>query len=668
MDIRELTPARAYQQMATIRRFEERVLELSQEGLVAGSVHLCFGQEAIPVGAVAGLRPEDRVLATYRGHGWALACGSDHTALLGEIAQRAGGTNGGRAGSPLLSDPEIGFLGENSIVGAGVPIADGVALAGRVQNTGRVVVTSVGDGAMNQGATTEGMIFAAAQRLPVIFICENNGWSEMTPIASMMRGEHLADRGTGLHIESHVVDGGDPFAVRDAVAAAAAVCRAGNGPVLLECTTVRLKGHYNKDIEHYRPKEDIAAAATGDPIARLLERCLDDGTLTEDGVDAIDDEVVALIDRATEGARAMPEPDPATVLDHLYAPPVKLAAGTAAQATSEVTYQRALNQALRDELDRRPELLVYGEDVGVAGGIFGVTRGLQKTYGQHRVFDTPISEAAILGSAVGAGLEGVPVVVEIMWADFLLVALDQIVNQAANVRYINRSKVHAPLTVRMQQGVTPGSCAQHSQSIEAILAHIPGIKVGLPATPQDAYDMVRAAINDPDPTVVIEHRSLYQQTGPVQSGALTQRAEGARRWHEGRDLTIITWGAMLADVRAAADELDAEGIGACVLDLRWLRPLDEEAIAAAVTDGGGRVLVVHEATTSGGFGAEVAARITERHFEGLVRPVRRLGTPDVRMPSAPVLQRAVLPDREAIITAARELVGARAAAPVAAGA
>lgn len=649
----ELTVVEAYRRMALIRRFEERVLDLSREGLVAGSVHPCLGQEAIPVGATAALQPPDRVLATYRGHGWALACGTDPTALLAEIAHKAGGLNGGRAGSALLSDPDAGFLGETSIVGAGVPIAGGVALAGVVQGRNQVVLVSIGDGAMNQGATTEGMVFAAAKNLPVIFVCENNGWSEMTAISAMIRGSDLAQRGTALGIESYVVDGCDPFAVRDAVARAAQTCRAGDGPVFLECKTVRLRGHYNKDIEHYRSEDDIAAAAAGDPLVRLLRAHLGGG-IDEDTVDEIDEEVGALLDTITTSVRDMRAPDPATVLDHLYAEPVTPAAPFPQQPAREMTYQRAVNQALKEELEGRPELLLYGEDVGSAGGVFGVSRGLQKQFGPRRVFDTPISESAILGSAVGAGLEGVPAVVEIMWADFVFVALDQIINQAANVRYINRSKRHAPVTIRMQQGVTPGSCAQHSQSIEALLAHVPGIKVGLPATPQDAYDMVRAAIADPDPTVIIEHRSLYQETGDV-AGGRVQRAEGARVRRTGADVAILTWGAVLREVLAAAERLESEGIEATVVDLRWLRPLDDVAIANAVTATSGRVLIVHEAATAGGFGAEVAARIGENQFGSLSTPVRRLGTPDVRMPAAPVLQQALLPSAGRIAAAAREV-------------
>jgi 2-oxoisovalerate dehydrogenase E1 component len=658
----ELTVAEAYKRIAMIRRFEERVLALSREGVVAGSVHLCLGQEAIPVGALAALQPRDRILATYRGHGWALACGSDPAAVMAEIAHRQPGINGGRAGSALLSDPDVGFLGENSIVGAGVPIADGVALASLVHGSRRVVLVSIGDGAMNQGAATEGMVFAAARNLPVIFVCENNGWSEMTPIASINRRADLAERGTALGIESHVVDGTDPFTVRDAVADAAAKCRAGNGPVLLECKTVRLSGHYTKDIEHYRPKDDIAAAAAADPLTRLQKGDCGGQQLDDADRHRIDQHLTKLIDEITAAVREMPPPSPMSALEHLYASPSPTPASPQ-NAPAELTYQRAVNLALKDELEARPDLLVYGEDVGQAGGIFGVTRSLQKQFGNSRVFDTPISEAAILGSAVGAGLEGVPSVVEIMWADFMLVALDQIINQAANIRYINRSKLSTPLTVRTQQGVTPGSCAQHSQSLEALLAHIPGIKVGLAATPQDAYDMLRAAIADPDPTVLIEHRALYQTTGSVSTGGQIQRAEGARKHRDGRDLAIITWGASLGDVIAAADELAEEQIHATVLDLRWLRPLDDAAIARVTADASGRILIVHEACTTGGFGAEVAARIYERHFGTILDPIRRLGATDVRIPSAPTLQQAVLPSKSAITDTARELAQKRAADP-----
>jgi 2-oxoisovalerate dehydrogenase E1 component len=320
----------------------------------------------------------------------------------------------------------------------------------------------------------------------------------------------------------------------------------------------------------------------------------------------------------------------------------------------ELSYVKAVNEALRRELSSRPEVVVYGEDVGYAGGIFGATKGLQEEFGEARVFDTPIAEAAILGSAVGAALEGLRPVVEIMWGDFLLVALDQLVNQAANVRYVSEGRHAAPLVVRTQQGATPGSCAQHSQSLEALLAHIPGLRVGVPSTPQDAYSMLRAAVADDDPVVLFESRALYQTQQVVNLGGQREAVGGARVRHEGADVTIISWGRMATRSVEAASLLAEQGIGATVLDLRWLSPLDEQTIGQAASHTK-RVLIVHEANVTGGFGAEVAAHVSERFFNQLAAPVRRVGVPNSRIPAAPALQSALLPSAETIAAAAVEL-------------
>lgn len=645
----ELTAQEAFCRMAFIRAFEQTAQNWSRDGLIAGSIHLCFGQEAIPVGAAAALRPHDRVIATYRGHGWALALGADPTATFAEVAQKAGGLNGGRAGSPLLSDPTHGFMGETSIVGAGSTIATGIALSQKRLGTDGVAVAVFGDGAMNQGATNEALAFAVAHRLPVIFVCENNEWSEMTPTASMVRGE-LVDRARAFGMRAEVVDGCDPLAVERAVADAAGTARAGGGPVFLECRTVRLSGHYNRDIQHYRPQEDLDSARLREPLARMRR----EGRVPAEAADAALADADARMAAIAEAVSRMPDPDPTTALDHLSAS--EPAADWGLAKSTDMNLQRALNSALNDELDSRPEMVVYGEDVGVAGGIFGVSRSLQKRFGPDRVFDTPIAENAILGSALGAALTGLRPVVEIMWADFAYVALDQIVNQASNVRYINQGLLAAPLVVRMQQGVTDGACAQHAQSIEAVLSHVPGIKVGLVATPQDGYRMLRAAIADPDPVVIIEHRGLYQVTGQVTTGGPGEAVGGARLHREGTHAAIITWGATLPTALEAADALSADGIDVAVLDLRWLRPLDDAAIAEVVARAAGRVLVLHEDVKTGGFGAEIAARITEQHFAVLTAPVARLATPDVRIPAAPALQHALVPDAAAVSAAVQRLI------------
>ena len=637
----------AYVRMATIRQFEATATELTKgaEPAIAGSIHPCAGQEAIPVGALNALEPGDRVVATYRGHGWALECGIRPDEAMAEMCQRQTGINGGRAGSLMMSAPKRGFIGENSVVGAGGPIACGVALAAKVRGERKVVAVSFGDGATSQGGLHEAFVTAATLKLPVIFVCENNEWAEMTPTSHVILGG-IASRAASYGMFSEEVDGGDVEAVRAAVARAARRARDGEGPTLLECHTVRLWGHYNKDIEHYRPKANRLSALARDPIARLKAGLIERG-LTQSDIDGMDEAAAAVIADAAARAIAAPAPAIASVGDNLFATAAEGARATAAPETTNLTYAQAINRALHDAMAADDRVVLFGEDVALPGGVFGLSRGLLKAFGDRRVFDTPIAETAILGTAVGAAIEGLRPVAEIMFGDFMFVALDQIVNQAANVRYVSNGLASAPLVVRTQQGVTPGSCAQHAQCIEAHLANVPGIKVGLPITPNDAYAMLRAAIADPDPCIIIEARSAFGLKGDVTTGGDLETAEGARLVRDGSDVGIITWGTSLIEAEIAAGRLAARGISAALLDLRWLSPIDDAAIGNLVRRTG-RIIVVHEASQTGGFGAEIAARIHERHHDLLDGPVIRLGGRDVRMPAAPVLQREVIPTAERI--------------------
>lgn len=321
----------------------------------------------------------------------------------------------------------------------------------------------------------------------------------------------------------------------------------------------------------------------------------------------------------------------------------------------QLTFGKAVNAALRRALAEMPDAILYGEDVAKPGGVFGVTKNLQSEFGEARVFDTPISETAMLGAAVGAAMSGLRPIVEIMWIDFSLVAMDQIVNQAANVRYVSAGRLTAPLTIRTQQGATPGSCAQHSQNLEAMFAHVPGLRVGVAATAQDAYSMLLAAIRSDDPTLMIENRALYhaEEQAVVIDGPI-EAVGGAHVARPGRDLTIVTWGAMLARALEAATVLEAQGISAEVINARWIAPFDWDSLLASVRKTGA-LLVVHEANVSGGFGAEIAARVQSELFGQLRAPVERLGVDDCRMPSAPHLQAALIPDAADIARRAQKL-------------
>lgn len=315
-------------------------------------------------------------------------------------------------------------------------------------------------------------------------------------------------------------------------------------------------------------------------------------------------------------------------------------------ADGHLTYAEAANAALRRALAERPECIVFGEDVALPGGVFGVTKGLHRAFGD-RVLDTPISETAMLGAAVGAALMGMRPVVEIMWMDFALVALDQIVNQAANARYVSRGGLSAPLTIRTQQGSQPGACAQHSQSLEALLTHVPGIRVCLPATAQDAHDLLLAAIWCDDPVVVIENRNLYfAGRHDVATGGRVPPVGGAAVRRAGTDVTLLSWGAMVGQALAAADRLAADNVQAEVIDARWLNPFDLPAVLQSVRKTR-RLAIAHEANLTGAFSAQVVTSVAEAG-ERLLCPPVRIGAPDVRIPAAPALLAAVMPDAESI--------------------
>lgn len=319
----------------------------------------------------------------------------------------------------------------------------------------------------------------------------------------------------------------------------------------------------------------------------------------------------------------------------------------------DLSYIRAVNLALETALDSDPSVIVFGEDVAIPNGPFGATKGLHARFGD-RVFDTPISESAMVGAALGAAMGGLRPVVEIMYADFLFVAMDQIVNQIANTSYVSRGRLQAPLVIRTQQGHTPGSCAQHSQSVEAMFAHVPGLRVAVPSNPGDAYSILRMAIDSDDPVIVFESRRLYPTKGPVETGIADAGLGVARKTRSGDDLTVVTWGTAcaLVDEALAADELST--VSADVIDLRWISPWDKAAVIESVARTG-RLLVVHEANVNAGFGAEVVSTVAGA-LGPLLRASARVGLAETPVPAAPVLAQEVLPTSGRVAGAVRDLL------------
>jgi pyruvate/2-oxoglutarate/acetoin dehydrogenase E1 component len=329
-----------------------------------------------------------------------------------------------------------------------------------------------------------------------------------------------------------------------------------------------------------------------------------------------------------------------------------------AAAPRVLTYAAALNEALREEMRRDPAVFCIGEDIatwGTGGGVYGVTRGLVEEFGPERVRDTPVSEEAIVGMSVGAALLGMRPVAEIMYSDFLTLAMDPIVNQAAKARYMFGGQASVPLVVRTNSGAPGNKAAQHSQSLEAWFMHIPGLKVVTPATPADAKGLLIAAIRDPDPVIFLEHKRLYFTRGEVPDGHDPIAIGVAAVRREGRHLTIVANHTLVAKALDAAEELDAEGIELEVIDVRTIRPLDIRTISASVRKTG-RLIVAHEANLTGGWGAEVVAQVAERDFHYLDAPILRVAAKDAPIPFSEVMEAAVLPQTSEIVERARELV------------
>ena len=652
-----------YATMVRIREFEQAAGRLYRGGEIPGFVHLAIGQEASAVGATVHLRADDVITSTHRGHGHALARGLTPYEMFAELMGRVDGVCRGRGGSMHIADPSRGILGANGIVGAGMPIAGGAALAARLRATDSVALAFLGDGALSTGAFHEAANLASLWALPLVLFCENNRFAEFSsfeetqPVSVERRAE-----GLGLGFES--VDGNDVVAVSSCMRAVLDRVRAGRGPVLVEAVTSRGGGHYEGDPQLYRGTEAPGGPPVKDPLDVARERLLGLGA-TAELLGSIDRRVAEEIAEAVTAARRSEAPDAADLADGVFSAGTGITGiGGRSVATVEVAtvadevatwkYFEAVHAALDASLAQDPSVFVAGIDVGRGGNVFGLTRGLIDRW-PGRLLDSPISETALMGVGVGAALVGMRPVVELMYFDFLGVCLDQIMNQAAKLRYMTGGRASIPLTIRTQVGAGRSSGAQHSQSLEGLLAHIPGLVVVMPSTPSDAYGLLRSAIADDNPVVVVENRLLYGSLGPrCAPDHLVPLGQAALRTR-GDDVTVVSWGRMAVLATEAARVLAAEGVGAEVIDLRTIAPLDMTAVLESV-ERTSRLIVVHEAHRDFGPGAEIAARMAGEGLGLLDAPVVRLAPPHVPAPYAPTLERAWLPDVEAIVGAARRLV------------
>jgi 2-oxoisovalerate dehydrogenase E1 component len=686
-----------------IRSFEERVLELAGAGLVHGPAHSSIGQEGGAAGSIAWLRADDHVNGSHRGHHQFLAKGLGYlqpagfdpraplddaveaflTRTLAEILGLAQGFCNGRGGSMHLRWVEAGALGTNAIVGGGVPLAAGAAFAQQRSATDAVVVTYLGDGAVNIGSTLETMNLAAAWRLPLCFFIENNGYAVSTTVDESTAERRLSGRGPGFGIPSWRVDGMDPLAVYLAMGEALAQMRAGGGPTLIEAEVYRFF-HQNGPLPGsafgYRTKEEEQAWRERDPVARLASEMTRRGLIDADGLAALGERARAAMDRATArlvgadagGRRIRPElwPEPAYRDVGIRSDLAEVAGARLEEQrtfTGELAEQRFID-VVADVMARRmqtdPRIVVLGEDVHrLKGGTNGATRGLRDRFGD-RVLGTPISENAFLGLAGGAAMDGrVRPVVEFMYPDFLWVAADQVFNQVGKARHMFGGSIDVPLVLRTKVAIGSGYGSQHSMDPAGIFATSPGWRIAAPTTPFDYVGMMNAALVCNDPVLVIEHVDLYASSGLAPVEDLDYQIEIGRAAvrRTGSALTIVTYLSMVAESLRAVEQT---GVDAEVIDLRWLdrASVDWATLVASVRKTGS-VIVVEQGTAGTSYGGWLGDEIQRRSFDWLDQPVMRVTGGEAAPSISKVLERAARAGVDevaaAIDTAVRNVGGER---------
>jgi len=662
--------------MWEIRLFEDKVYDLLGENIIKGASHLYAGEEAVAVGAVAALRDDDLITSTHRGHGHCHARGDslaegpvakqEHlNKMMAELCGRATGYCRGRGGSMHIADVQKGNLGATGIVGGNIPVATGAALSMKLQGEDRCVVCFFGDGASNTGNFHESLNMASAWTLPVVYVVENNLYGMSVPFEKVSATPDIAARATAYDIPGVVVDGMDPIAVYEAVSAALARARRGEGPTLIECKTYRWYGHSRSDPRKYRTKEEEQDWRDRDPVRVFARRLLEMDIATQEELDAVEECAVQAIEAATAFALESPMPDPAEVEEDVYVVSPSTPAEVEAErrlrervrsdpSVPKKRYWEALRDGMREEMLRDPRVFVMGEDVGLYGGAYGATRGLFDEFGRERVMDTPISEALIGGAAVGAAMTGMRPVAEIMYVDFTPLAMDQIANQGAKNRYMFGGKTAVPMVIRTEGGAGRSIAAHHSQSLEALWTHFPGIYVVMPATPYDAKGLLKAAIRNDNPVMFIEHKMLYGVEGPVPEEDYIVPLGVADGKREGSDVTIVSYSRMVLRALEAAEELAKQGISAEVVDLRSLKPLDLETVVASVRKTG-RIVGVTEAYKTGSYLSELFTLVNEAAFDWLDAPMVRVTALDVPVPMSETLEDAAIPSVERIVKAAAGL-------------
>ena len=679
-----------YRTMYLSRRVDDKEIQLKRQNKIFFQISGA-GHEAILVAAGLALRPGyDWFHAYYRDRALMLHLGvTAYDMLLGAVGSKDDPASSGRQMPSQWSHPKLRVITRSSPTGTQFLQAVGCAEASLYLANGHVpgappppfqgdevVYCSGGDGATSEGEFWESLNAACGRRLPVLYVIEDNGYAISVPVEAQTPGGSISRLVKSFpNLLVREVDGCDPLASLAVLREAVAWCRARQGPALVHARVIRPYSHSLSDDEAlYRPPAEREADALRDPVLRYPEFLLAEQVASEEQLAALRAEVDREVGAAAEAALAAPLPDPKSATRHVYSEDVDPTSSAFAAEPAPVgdpkTMVDLLNACLHDEMARDPRILVFGEDVADCtreenlalvkgkGGVFKVTYNLQRKFGSERVFNSPLAEGAIVGRAIGMATRGLKPVVEIQFLDYIWPAYMQIHNELAVIRWRSGGGFKCPVVIRVTYGgYLQGGAVYHSQAREVLFTHIPGLRVVIPSNAQDANGLLRTAIRCDDPVLFLEHKHLYRQTynkGIYPGADYTIPLGKAARVREGKDVTIVTFGALVQRSLVAARQAALDGVEAEILDLRSLSPYDWEAIASSVRKTG-RVAVAHEDSRSWGYGAEIAARIADELFEHLDAPVRRVAALDTFVGYNPVLEDAILPQVATIADAIREL-------------
>lgn len=628
-----------YTQLVKPRMIEEKMLILLRQGKIS-KWFSGIGQEAIAVGATLALDPDEYMMPLHRNLGVFTTRGIPFDKLFLQWQGKQEGFSKGRERSFHFGVNEYHICGMISHLGPQLAIADGVALAHKLKKEHKIALAFSGDGGTSEGDFHEALNTAAVWDLPVIFLVENNGYGLSTPVREQFVCEHLADRAVGYGMKGVTIDGNNILEVYKAIKEARAYCIEEQKSVLIEAMTFRMRGHEEASGTKYVPQHLFDEWAAKDPVENFEQFLLKEEYIDAQEIEEIKNAIKSEIDAGIQIGFNAPDIVVDTVAEvaDVYKPYQTVSANTQHMPVSEKKLIQALQDGMRQAMERFDNLVLMGQDIAEYGGAFKVTEGLVHTFGKDRVRNTPLCESAIVGAALGLSIKGFKAMMEMQFSDFVTVGFNQIVNNLAKIHY--RWGQNADVVVRMPTGGGVGAGPFHSQNTEAWFTHTPGLKVVYPSNPYDAKGLLLASFEDPNPILFFEHKALYRSvSGQVPDDYYTVAIGEAKVVQEGEDITVITYGAGVHWAREYADKHPE--ISVYILDLRTLLPLDYNAIEEAVK-ATGKILLLHEDSLIGGLGGEISAWISEHCFEYLDAPIVRCASLDTPVPFAIELEQNFL--------------------------